>query len=228
MRLARVLPLAAALLVSHHASAYTVDVLSPGTILPGVGYQVETFDNLTAENYGSTAAFGTFSFGGVAIFSGQGIVMNNNNQGSDGLYAQPFGDPTNYMAVLGGDSETITYAHWNTSFGLYWGSVDSYNTLTFYNGKTLVATVGGSDVAPALSADGGQGNFASNGYVLLTGLPSFNSVVVGSGSNSFEFDNVTAAAPEPSTWAMFGIGFVGLASLAARRGRKNRLAPAFS
>ena len=73
-------------------------------------------------------------------------------------------------------------------------------------------------------ADGGQGSYASNGYVLITALPAFDIVLVMSSSNSFEFDNVAAGAPEPWTWAMLMIGFVGLGSAALRRGRKNRLA----
>jgi hypothetical protein len=39
------------------------------------------------------------------------------------------------------------------------------------------------------------------------------------GSSDFEF----AAVPEPSTWAMLGIGFAGLAG---RKSARNRLAPA--
>ena len=152
--------------------------------------------------------------------------MYNPTQGSGGLYAQPYSDDTNYMAVLGGGSETIAYAGGKTEFGLYWGSVDTYNSLQFYDGTTLEATVAGAAVAPLMS-NGGQTSYASNGYVLIGGLPKFTSVVVSSSSNSFEFDNVVAA-PEPSTWAMLGIGFVGLAAVATRRGRKDRLAPALA
>ena len=90
-----------------------------------------------------------------------------------------------------------------------------------------MATVTGSQTGPLL-ADGGQGDYASNGYVLITSLPTFDKVVVMSSSNSFEFDNVAAGAPEPSTWAMLIIGFVGLGSAALRRGRKNRLAVALA
>jgi len=226
----RRLPLVvAALVFSYPALAYTIDVLPPGTLLPPAAYgPVATFDQVAPEPYGSTAPYGPLTDGG-ALFTGGGVVMNNFGQGSDGLYAEPYGDTTNYMAVLGGQSETIAYSGLKDSFGLYWGSVDTYNSLEFYDGATLEATVTGSQVTPYLSADGGQTSYASNGYVLITGLPSFDSVLVQSSSNSFEFDNVAArGAPEPSTWAMLGIGFVGLASLACRRGRTDRLAPAFA
>jgi fibronectin-binding autotransporter adhesin len=65
--------------------------------------------------------------------------MNNGGQGSLGLYATPYGDATNYMAMLGGGSEQIAFSRLNTSFGLYWGSVDTYNSLTFYDGNISAA-----------------------------------------------------------------------------------------
>jgi hypothetical protein len=120
------------------------------------------------------------------------------------------------MAVLGGDSETISYSQFDSEFGLYWGSVDTYNSLAFYNDGTLVATITGSEVAP-LIADGNQGSYASNGYVFISGLPAFNSVVVSSSQNSFEFDNVTAGVPELTTWAMMVLGFAGLGFAGYRR-----------
>jgi hypothetical protein len=223
-RFAQLLTLAAAGFLSQQASAYTIAVLPAGTLSPP-GASVVTFDepDVTVQPYLTTAPYGTLTEGG-ATFSESGIVMNNEGQGSAGLYAQPYGDGTNYMAVLGGGSETIAYSGPRTSFGLYWGSVDAYNSLQFYDGSTLEATVTGTDAFPPLLANGGQTSFASNGYVMITGLPAFTSVVVGSSSNSFEFDNVVAA-PEPSTWALIGIGFVGIASVATGRSRRDRLAP---
>ncbi len=226
MRVSCLPAVAAGILFSQSAFAYSINVLPAGTLFPPSEYGVATFDDLTPAPYASTTPFGTFTVDG-ATFSGDGIVMNNGGGGSLGLYATPYGDASNYMAVLGGGSETIAYDQPRTSFGLYWGSVDNYNVLQFYNGTTLEATVTGLDVSPPMLANGGQTDYASNGYVVISALPTFTSVVVSSSGNSFEFDNV-AVAPEASTWAMLGIGFVGLASLAFRRSRKDRLAPALS
>jgi PEP-CTERM motif len=205
--------------LSTAGNAATITILPPGVFGPPAGYgAAETFDTFSAENYGSTASFGHFLDGGVD-FSGSGVVMNNLGQGSLDLYATPFGDQTNYMAVLGGKSETIAYSSLMTRFGLYWGSVDTYNSLTFYEGDTLVATITGSDVAPPMTANGGQTDYASNGYVWITALPQFDRVVAASSSNSFEFDNVVAGVPEPSTWAMLLLGFAGLGYAASRRSK---------
>jgi hypothetical protein len=124
--------------------------------------------------------------------------------------------------VLGGGSEEIAFSALKSSFGLYWGSVDTYNSLAFYNGDTLVATISGADVAPPMTANGGQTDYASNGYVLLSALPQFDRVFATSSSNSFEFDNVvagTSAIPEPSTWAMLLLGFAGLGYAGFRRSK---------
>ncbi len=221
-RLARLLAFSAAGLVSQQAFAYTVSVLPDGALMPAAG-SVATFDepNVAVQSFLTTSPYGTLTEGG-ATFSGSAVIMNNGGQGSAGLYAQPYGDSTNYMAVLGGGSETIAYAGPRTSFGLFWGSVDAYNSLQFLNGSTVEATITGADVS-GLMADGGQADWTSNRYVEIAGLPAFTSVKLASSSNSFEFDNVVAA-PEPSTWALLGIGFVGLASVATRPGRKDRLA----
>jgi PEP-CTERM motif len=217
-----------ALGLSTAANADSITVLPPGDLVPPAGYgAVATFDAVAAQPYGSTVSSGSFLDGGAA-FSGSGVVMNNGGQGSLGLYATPFGDATNYMAVLGGRSETIAYSSLNSGFGLYWGSVDAYNSLTFFNGNVSVATISGADVDPPLEANGGQTQYASNGYVLISALPQFDRVVAASSSNSFEFDNVVAgdasAVPEPSTWAMLLLGFAGLGYAGFRRSKAPILA----
>jgi PEP-CTERM motif len=192
--------------------------------MPPSGFVV-TFDEagVNPDAYGTTTPV-DFGVGGVQ-FSGSGVVMDNHGLGSDDLYATPFGDDNNnYMAVLGGGTEDINYSSLRDSFGLYWGSVDIYNSLAFYNGNTLVATVTGSEVDPPMLADGDQTGFGSNGYVLINSLPKFNEVVVASTADSFELDNVVAGVPEPSTWAMMLLGFAGLGYAAYRKTKTERMA----
>jgi hypothetical protein len=206
----------AGLIFTSPAYTKTISVLAPGVLsAPAPFGPAATFDNETPTAWGSFTPTGPFSDGG-ALFSGGGIVMNNQGKPADGLYATPYSDTSNYMAVMDGRSETILYPTVRTGFGLYWGSVDTYNYLFFYNGGALVAAISGSDTGP-LAADGDQIGYSANGYVLITSLPQFDKVVVYSAGNSFEFDNVVAfndaapAAPEASTWAMLLLGFVALA-----------------
>lgn len=99
---------------------------------------------------------------------------------------------SNYLSIGANGSETITFNTQENEFGLYWGSVNSFNTISFFNGSQLVASYTGADIAPLL-ANGNQGSFAANGYVEFTDLSPFTKVVLASGSsNAFEIDNISA------------------------------------
>jgi VCBS repeat-containing protein len=196
-------PQAQAVMVVDPISAV---VLAPGVNTNSLGLNTETFDSVaagSASNNGtghgsfySAALDATFSASGSA-----GVVA-----GSSSITAAPFLgplpgilDPTNYLSIGGGGVETITFASEKNAFGLYWGSVDFYNTIKFYDGTTLVASYTGADVSP-LFAIGVRDQFASNGYVEFTGLHLFDKVVLTGDFNSFELDNISAGSvPAPHT-----------------------------
>jgi len=109
-------------------------------------------------------------------------------------------------------------------FGLLWGSIDDYNTLSFYDGNTLVGTVTGVAAASAAGTlpNGNQGN-QGTAYVNITSSLAFTRVVATSTAFAFEFDNVaynqSVPVPEPASLALLGLGLLGLgfASRAKRR-----------
>ncbi|CCE05640.1 conserved hypothetical protein [Bradyrhizobium sp. STM 3843] len=172
---------------------------APTVLAAGVtsaqGMATETFDEVSAGsasnnghghgNFYSDALHASFSASGDA-----GVV-----HGSSSDSAAPFvgdgQDHTNYLSIGGHAQETISFDSAMNSFGLYWGSVDSYNSVSFYDGTKLVASYSGDAVAPLL-ANGGQGSFASNGYVEFSDLAPFNKVVLTSTHDAFELDNVSA------------------------------------
>jgi VCBS repeat-containing protein len=185
-------------------SPVTPIILNQGVNINAFGFDTETFDGRStglASNNG--ANHGSFHSDVLhASFSATGNAGVVNGSYSS-VTAAPFigpgiADPTNYLSVGAGAKETITFETQKNAFGLYWGSVDSFNTIDFYNGATLVAHYTGADISP-LFANGNQGSFSSNGYVEFAGLAAFNTVVLGSGnSNAFEIDNISAGSvPQP-------------------------------
>ena len=156
-------------------------------------------------------------------FSGNAMIVNNLPGTAAGISATPAGDLTNYMSILNGHAETLTFGSTQTSFGLYWGSIDAYNTIEFLLGAASVATYSGDtlNAQPEVGSNGDQFNqlaLSTNAYIRFTGF-AFDSVVLSSSGNSFEFDNIsyTSAVPEPSTWAMMILGFAGVGFMAYRR-----------
>ncbi len=93
--------------------------------------------------------------------------------------------------------------------------------MTFYNGSVEVASFTGASITPLIPTPfGDQTSDGSNRYVLFQGLGLYDKVVLSSGQNSFEVDNITTGVPEPSTWAMMLIGFAGVGFAAYRGSRR--------
>ena len=138
----------------------TVTPFGPGGVpMPVTGLSsIATFDSIPQTPYGDFVQTSpnpaTFSDGGGS-WSGSGIVMNNGGGASLGLYAEPYNDTTNYMAVLSGQSETVVYAKTYSELGLYWGSIDTYNVLTLFNGVSSVVV----PIPPVANGDQFAGDF---------------------------------------------------------------------
>jgi hypothetical protein len=188
-----------------------------------------TFDGLATPNTfsGTSIKWGAApASAGDVTFSGTAIIAKNAAGTSAGISATPAGDTTNYMSILSGKSETLTFSGVQNKFGLYWGSIDSYNSIAFYLGgaATPFLTLFGNtlNAVPALGYNGDQSGALTNAYVTFTGL-SFDKIVLASSGNSFEFDNIShavAPVPEPTTWAMMLLGFAGIGLLYRRRRSK--------
>ena len=161
-------------------------------------------------------------------------------EGSSGLYAPPFltggngvyfgapnqvpdgPDETPYLTAGGipgnsGSSVTLTFSSGpQVYFGMLWGSVDTYNTLSFFSGAGLVAQLTGSQVIAV--ANGFQGSTGTV-YLNLYSDVAFDSVVATSSQHAFEFDNVAyGTAPELGSFGIWGA----VTALVAVLVRKNR------
>ena len=164
----------------------------------------------------------------VAPHTGGAVVTLPNTS----AHAQPVGSTGNYYSVGPTDGEpgTIDLSSFGDIFSisLLWGSVDSYNTLTFIDGLGN-ALAGGTFVGNDIfnPANGDQTDPNTNPLVTFyfTGADGANVAgisLTSNGTNAFETDNYAInAVPEPGTWAMMLLGF-GALGFAMRR-RKSAL-----
>lgn len=176
--------------------------------------------------------------------AGQTILFNFNNGAPAGLSgnynittgttaqvaAAPLGDTTPYLVVPGNGTSGTATLNLSQSLGnlsFYWGSIDSYNTVSFFSGANGTGTALGSFTGkqvPGATADGAQGTTANNRRVFFNfGDSTAQSVVFNSTNLAFEIDDVsTTAVPEPTVWATLITGFA-LIGISIRRRRTSSL-----
>ena len=133
-------------------------ILAQGNNINAFGLATETFDGVQPGSLSNNGA-GHGSFFSAALdatFSGSGKagIVNGSLPGITGApFVGPLpggADTTNYLSIGARGTETITFATLHNIFGLYWGSVDRFNTIDFYDGTKLVARSRGEDRQPAV------------------------------------------------------------------------------
>lgn len=152
---------------------------------------------------------------GYASCNGDFALVNGN---LSGRYAQPFGVSSPYLTVPHPSASSLsalfTLGTAANYFGLFWGSIDSYNIISFYLDNTLVASYSGSAIVGQF-ANGNQLGYSSNRFVNFDfGGGSFNSVELTSNGFAFESDNHAfrklVSVTEPSSALLLLLGLVSL------------------
>jgi hypothetical protein len=155
--------------------------------------------------------------------------------------ALPAGDTSDwYMSVLGGKEETLTFAPAQfpsgvAAVGLFIGSLDTYNSITFKSGG-LSQVIDGTTLLNSVflgnaANSGDRSSDFTNRYFtfLFNNSTPVDQIVFDSSINSLEFDNLSATVgvgrsggggvPEPASLTVMIAGFGLLGGLLRRRVR---------
>jgi hypothetical protein len=211
--------LALALASPASATVYIVSKTPPNSLVIPAGATTLNLDSMTPGSTADTTIDGVgFHFQPDAQVA-QGSVTNVYAapyvyDGNGAPFGNPDGQDTTPFLTTGVGSLTITLPHDVSNFGLLWGSVDTYNTLQFYDGSTLVGTFTGNDILNPANGDQGQ---SGSVYVDLASTLPFNKIVASSSQYAFELDNLTIGAPEPASLAILAAGLVGLGFMVRRK-----------
>lgn len=178
------------------AQAFSLDFTVGQTTSTEAGAVTETFAGGLPSNYTGGALY---------------------NASATDVTSKPVGSTDNFWSIGNSVGQTgpgvITFAAPVSYFGFLWGSVDDYNTITFYTPtKTYAFT--GQDIAnlnvPGFPANGNQ---SISGFLNAYDDVGFTKITFTSTSNAFETDNhaYITAVPEPESYAMMlaGLGLMG-------------------
>lgn len=144
-----------------------------------------------------------------------------------GQYAQPAGTNTHFLSVPNPNangSATFTLGAESDYFGLFWGSVDSYNSISFYLGGNLITSYSGADLVGAQFANGDQVSYSSNRYINFDfGSEKFDTIKFTSNGFAFESDNHAfrnlATVSEPSMLLLIMGGLLSLVGVRLRKAK---------
>jgi hypothetical protein len=170
---------------------------------------------------GTTVDFNGALPSGFTLTGGQLVTGDNAN-----VFAEPaFSDGSRYLAVLAGQTATLTAPNGFTGVSLFLGSVDSFNTLDVLS--TAGAVLGSFTGSQLVNNPTGNQNAANTNlrvsFFNTPGEANIGGLRFSSGQNAFETDNIAflGAVPEPATWAMMLLGF-GAVGYSMRRSKKAR------
>jgi hypothetical protein len=212
-------------LLSSSALAAPIAVLAgaPGILSPSDAFAtVLSFDEL------QVGVLPTYQFDGGTL-TGAGAIEDTSLAGK---YAQPAGHAGNFLTVsysAAAGAVQFVFSTPENYFGLYWGSIDAYNSITFRKDAEDLATFSGIDIGnlAGLLWDGSWQAASSNRYInFYTGANFYDEVVLTTTNYGFEVANIAFGdppvdVPEPGSLILLVSMFSGFAVARRRRTRNS-------
>jgi hypothetical protein len=207
------------------AIAYAIGLFVSAALPATAASIVTTVEAIGDANFGPRAGSTVIDFNSGLpsdpSFSGSGSLFGLYTGSQSGVAAAPFGDDTQYYST-GAGTTTVTFDETSTYLGLLWGSVDGYNGIEFYDGSTLIGTIGGSAIRNPANGDQGIGGTF---YVNFEVAGGFNKIKLISTGYSFEIDDLAYGAeyeriadvPEPTSILLAGASLFALGYARRRR-----------
>jgi hypothetical protein len=183
------------------AASAEAAVTTGGSPLAGEG-QVSSVTGATTINFNSLANGGPQTFtSGIVSYSNLNIrsLGGTDIAGDSSPYANP-------VALI--DNLTLNFSTPIIYFGLYWGSPDPLNTITFFSGATSMGSFTGQQLHDELGIAFGSGQAAYVNFTATAGESVTRIVLSTGGSFPFDQDNhaFLQAVPEASTYILTAFG----------------------
>ncbi len=210
-------------LAADTAQAITLDTTLHTSACDPDGCKTSVSGATTIDFNGGTApstGFASYSYSGGTLVRSGGVAN---------VAAPPYGDTSPYVSIgpsPNASPVTITFQSPLDYFGLYWGSTDNYNSISFYKNvgdANPVQTFTGSDVRA--DANGGQTVNEQNPYVDFNSENSndyFQKVVLSSSNQAFENDNHAYRKAVPYNFSP-GVGILALGAWGATAQLKSKV-----
>jgi hypothetical protein len=175
---------------------------------------------------GSTTATFTTSNQTFASYSESGITISGGR--IDNTYASDYNSFGSYYDNNEGNIGTISFMFSNptAAFAFNWGAADNDWIIELFSGAT---SLGNFVLAPTYSSNAKEYfGFTGSGITsaVLTNTTGYDWVFVD--NLTVATGNVSAAVPEPATWAMLFLGFFALGAVMRSAKRRERIAVTYA
>lgn len=190
-----------------NASTITVSVATSSGMTSSVaGATTNTFDSAPL-----STPFSPYTENGITYTGDFGLYQGS----TAGYHRAPTGDATTYISVPSdnaGSSASLSITGFGSGtnyFGLYWGSLDTYNWIMFSNATSSI-TLTGADISGLTGVPFDCppcGQAAASSYLNFYTSEAFTAVALGSNNRALETDNhAFATVPEPASLALLSPG----------------------